>query len=77
MATYCICGQGEVCADPYCEHHSVAQEKEITAWSRFKNGAVKIIEFVYDIYHYNDDPEPVVKDGGTRVIIRPDRIDPI
>ena len=32
-------------------------------------------DYAVEVYRYSNDPEPVFSNGGTRVLIRPDRID--
>lgn len=51
------------------------QKSENSVWDGLKRLAGTISDYAAEIYHYSNDPEPVFSNGGTRVLIRPDRVD--
>jgi hypothetical protein len=51
------------------------QKSENSGWAGLRRLAGTIGDYVVEIYRYSTDPEPVFSNGGTRVLIRPDRID--
>jgi len=51
------------------------QKNEKSVWHGLRRLAGTIGAYALEIYRYSNDPEPVFSNGGTRVLIRPDRID--
>ena len=51
------------------------QKSEKSVWDGLKRLAETIADYAVEVYRYNNSPEPVFSNGGTRVIIRPGRID--
>lgn len=75
MMTKSICT-----TDPFCTHQiyrqaKAHQESEKSVWTGLRRLVATIGDYAVEIYRYSNDPEPVFSNGGTRVLIRPDRID--
>ena len=53
-----------------------ANQKSVkSVWDGLRRLAGTIGNYADEVYRYSNDPEPVFSNGGTRVLIRPDRID--
>jgi len=70
-----ICTIDTVCGDQIIQKTKVNQKSKKSAWNDFRKLVVTIGECALEVFRYNNDPEPVISNGGTRVLIRPDRID--
>ena len=75
MTTKCICTSNPICPEQICVPANVNQKTEISVWDGLRQLAGTIGDYAVEIYCYSNDPEPVFSNGGTRVLIRPDRID--
>jgi hypothetical protein len=64
-----------VCADQTCRQAKVSPKSEISIWNGLKQFLETIGGHVVEVYSYNNDTQPKFSNGGTRVLIRPDRID--
>ena len=53
----------------------INQKSENSVWAGLRRLAGTIGDYAVEIYRYSNDPEPVLSNGGTRVLFRPDRID--
>jgi len=70
--TVCICTLDPVCSN---QQTKVNQTIETSGWNGFRQLVRAIGEFALEILRSNNSPEPVLSNGGTRVLIRPDRFD--
>jgi hypothetical protein len=75
MTTQGICTTDTICTDQIYRPTQVNQKSENSVWDGLRRLAVTIGDYAVDVYRYSNDPEPVFSNGGTRVLIRPDRID--
>ncbi|MCK6627975.1 MAG: hypothetical protein L6R45_22705 [Anaerolineae bacterium] len=75
MTTKSICTNDTFCADQIYKQTNANQESKKSVRAGLRGLAGTIGDYVVEIYRYNNDPEPVFSNGGTRVLIRPDRID--
>lgn len=64
-----------ICTDQVYRQINANQESEKSVWAGLRRLAAAIGDYAIEIYRYSNDPEPVFSNGGTRVLIRPDRID--
>jgi hypothetical protein len=64
-----------ICTDEIYRQTNAHQESEKSVWAGLRRLAGTIGDYVVEIYRYSNDPDPVFSNGGTRVLIRPDRID--
>jgi hypothetical protein len=64
-----------ICTDQVYGQINANQESEKSVWAGLRRLAANIGDYAIEIYRYSNDPEPVFSNGGTRVLIRPDRID--
>lgn len=64
-----------ICTDQVYRQINANQESEKSVWAGLRGLAGTIGDYVVEIYRYSNDPEPVFSNGGTRVLIRPDRVD--
>ena len=69
------CTVDTVCGDQICPQTKANQQSEKSIWDGFWELAETISEFALEVICSNNAPEPVFSNGGTRVLIRPDRID--
>jgi hypothetical protein len=51
------------------------RKNEGSGWDSLVRLGKTIGGFAVELYRYNNDPNPVFSNGGTRVVFRPDRID--
>ncbi|MCL4301223.1 MAG: hypothetical protein KJ077_36160 [Anaerolineae bacterium] len=75
MTTKSIRTTDTYCPDQIYRQAKANQESEKSVWAGLRRLAGTIGGYVVKIYRYSNDPEPVFSMGGTRVLIRPDRID--
>jgi hypothetical protein len=75
MTTKSICTTDKFCPDQIYEQTNTNQKSENSVWVGLKRLAGTIGDYVIEFYRYSNDPEPVFSNGGTRVLVRPDRID--
>ncbi|MFN8453947.1 MAG: hypothetical protein U0401_04615 [Anaerolineae bacterium] len=75
MTTKSIRATDTFCADQIYRQTNANQESEKSVWAGLRRLAGTIGDYAVEIYRYSSDPEPVFSNGGTRVLIRPDRID--
>ncbi len=75
MTTKSICTTDTLCTDQIYEGINAHHESEKSVWTGLKRLARTIGDYAVEFYRYSNDPEPVFSNGGTRVLIRPDRID--
>jgi hypothetical protein len=73
--TICTCTINTVCGDQTRQQTTVKGQKTKLVWEGFLQSVRTFGETALEIQRYNNDPEPVFSNGGTRVLIRPDRID--
>jgi hypothetical protein len=64
-----------ICSDQIYRQTNANQESEKSIWSGLRRLAGTIGDYAVELYRYSNDPEPVFSNGGTRVLIRPDRVD--
>jgi hypothetical protein len=64
-----------VCSDQIYRQTTANQKSEKFIWVVMRRLAGTIRDYTFEIFRYNNDPQPVFSNGGTRVLIRPDRID--
>lgn len=75
MTTKSICSTDTFCTDQIYSQTNAPQESDKSVWAGLKRLAGTIGDYVVEFYRYSNDPEPTFSNGGTRVLIRPDRID--
>ncbi len=75
MTTKCICTSDTICADQIYRQPKANQQSEKSVWAGLKRLAATIGEYAVEVYRDDNNPEPVLANGGSRVLIRPDRID--
>lgn len=75
MTTKSICTTDKFCTDQIYGQTKNNQESENSVWAGLKRLVESIGDYAVEIYRYDNDPEPTFSNGGTRVLIRPDRID--
>ena len=64
-----------VCPDHIYGPTKANQKSGKSIWAGLRRLAGTISEYAVEVYRYRNDPEPIFANGGTRVLIRPDRID--
>ena len=75
MTTKCICTTEMTCTDQIYRPTKANQKSKKSVWDGLRGLAGTIGDYAVEIYCYSNDPQPVFSNGGTRVLIRPDRID--
>lgn len=75
MMTKSICTTDTLCTDQIYEQINANQESGSSVWAGLRRLARTIGDYVVEFYRYRNDPEPIFSNGGTRVLIRPDRVD--
>ena len=70
-----ICTINLVCSDQIYWQTRANQKSEKSIWVVMRRLAGTIRDDTAEIFRYSNDPQPVFSNGGTRVLIRPDRID--
>ena len=75
MTTKYICTTDTICTDQIYRPTKANQNSKKSVWAGVRRLAGTIGDYAVEIYCYSNDPEPVFSNGGTRVLIRPDRID--
>lgn len=75
MTTKSICTTDTFCTDQIYSQTNANQESEKSVWAGLRRLAATISDYAVEVYRYSNDSEPVFSNGGTRVLIRPDRID--
>ncbi len=75
MTTRCNCIADTSCTAHTYEQAKVNQKSQKSVWNGLTRLTATIGTYTVDVYRYNNNPEPVFSNGGTRVLIRPDRID--
>ena len=73
--TKCICTTDTICIDQIYRQPQTNRKSEKSVWDDLRGLAGTIGDYAVQIYRYSNDPEPIFSNGGTRVLIRPDRID--
>ena len=71
----CSCTIDTVCGDQIFPQTKANQQSEKSIWDGFQELVETISEFALEVLRSNNAPEPVFSNGGTRVLIRTDRID--
>lgn len=71
----CLCTIDTVCGDQIYRQTIVNQKSKKSVWDGFRQLVGAIGEFSLEVLRSKNAPEPVFSNGGTRVLIRPDRID--
>ena len=66
---------GTISTDQIYRQTKATQKSEKSVWNSLRRVAGTIGDYAVEVYRYGNDPEPVFSNGGTRVLIRPDRID--
>jgi hypothetical protein len=64
-----------ICTAQIYEQPKTNQKSENSIWDGLRRLAETIGDYAVEVYRYSNNPEPVFSNGGTRVLIRPDRID--
>jgi hypothetical protein len=64
-----------VCGDPICQQIVEKEQNTKPLWEGFLQSLRTFGEVALEILCDNNDPEANFSNGGTRVLIRPDRID--
>lgn len=75
MTTKCIYPTDPICTDQIYGQTNSNENGEKSVWDGLRRLAGSIGGYAVEVYRYNNEPEPVVSNGGARVLIRPDRID--
>jgi hypothetical protein len=75
MTTKYICTSDTICTDQIYRQAKANQKIEKSVWDGLRRLVGTIGDYAVEVYRYSNDPEPVFSNGGTRVLIRPDRID--
>ena len=75
MTTKYIRTSDTISTDQVCQQTKANQKSETSVWDGLRQLAGTIGDYAVEAYRYNNDPDPVFSNGGTRVLIRPDRID--
>ncbi|MBN1313764.1 MAG: hypothetical protein JXB30_20335 [Anaerolineae bacterium] len=75
MTTKCICTRDTICTEQFYRQPRANQNNEESIWTGLTRLTGTIGYYATEIYHNSNDPEPVFSNGGTRVLIRPGRID--
>jgi hypothetical protein len=75
MTTQCICTTNAICPDQNYEQTKANQDNKNSVWAALGRLTGTIGNYAVEVYRYNNDPQPVFANGGTRVLIRPGRID--
>ena len=75
MTTKSMCATDTFGTDQIYGQTNANHESDKSVWAGLRRLATTIGDYAVELYHYNNDPEPVFSHGGTRVLIRPDRID--
>jgi hypothetical protein len=70
-----ICTNDMICTDQICRQTKVIHKSEKFIWDDLKRLTGIIGDYVVEVYRCNDDTQANFSNGGTRMIIRPDRID--
>ena len=70
-----ICAIDTVYGDQIRQQAEVNRKSKKSVWDGFRQLVRTIGEYALEVLRYNNDPEPVFSNGGTRVLIRPGRID--
>ena len=73
--TECICASDMVCIDQTCRQVKASPKSEKSILGNLKQLLGAIGDYAVETYRINIDPQPKFSNGGTRVIVRPDRID--
>lgn len=75
MTTECVCLDDMVCTGQIYRPTKTNQKSKISIQDGLKRLAITIGDYAIELYRYSHNLEPVFSYGGTRVLIRPDRID--
>ncbi|MCG3208714.1 MAG: hypothetical protein FOGNACKC_02326 [Anaerolineae bacterium] len=75
MTAKCMCPTDTLGTDQIYVQINANQKGETTVWNGLKWLAETIGAYAVEVYRYSNNPDPVFSNGGTRVLIRPDRID--
>jgi hypothetical protein len=75
MTTKYICPSDTICTDQIYRQAKANQKSEKSVWDGLRRLIGTIGDYAVEVYRYSNDPEPVFSNGGTRVLIRLDRID--
>jgi hypothetical protein len=70
-----ICTNDMICTDQIYRQTKVSPKSEKSIWSDLRQLLGAIGDYAVEVYRCNDDIQTNFSNGGTRVIIRPDRID--
>ena len=73
--TKCICTSDMIGTDQIYRQTKANQKSEKFIWDGLRRLVGTIGDYAVEVYRYSNDPEPVFSNGGTRVLIRPDRVD--
>lgn len=75
MTTKCICTTNTTCSGQIYRPTQAGRNSEKSGWAGLRRLAATIGVEAVEIFCYSNNPVPVFTNGGTRVLIRPDRID--
>jgi hypothetical protein len=73
--TKTICTNNSICTNQIYEQTFANQKNEKSVWNSLTQLAGTIGSYAVEVYRFNNDPEPVFSNGGTRVLFRLGRID--
>jgi hypothetical protein len=75
MTTECICATDTISTGLIYRPTIANQKSKKSVWNGLKALAGTIGDYAVEVYRYTIDQEPVISNGGPRVVIRQDRID--
>ena len=73
--TKCMCTSEMVCTDQMYRQTRINPKNQKSIWVGLRRLARTIGDYTVEVYRYSNDMAPIFSNGGTRVLIRPDRID--
>jgi hypothetical protein len=73
--TECICASSAICFEQQPEQGIANPKSEGSTWKGLWRLAETVGSYVVEVYRWNNNAQPKFSNGGTRVLIRPDRIE--
>jgi hypothetical protein len=73
--TECICASDAICFEQKREQVAANPKSVAAIWNGLQWLAETVGNSIVEVYRCNNDAQPKFSNGGTRVLIRPDRID--
>ncbi len=70
-----ICTCDAICIEQKRQHVTKNPKSAVSAWNGLRWTVGAIGNFVLESYRFNHETQPQFSNGGTRVLIRPDRIE--